>query len=90
MRRYRVVLPALPRAGYGLGEPTGNSPQAVCRRQAYHDPKVKQAMPQSMGELYAHPRTQFEYSKALRTATDACLRRKCVSARGGVEPIERY
>jgi hypothetical protein len=71
-------------------EPSGNSVEAVCSRQAYDDPTVKQVMIRSMGEPSANPQTQFDYEKALRDATNACLRKRGVAVRGGVEPVRPY
>jgi hypothetical protein len=64
-----------------------NSPEVVCRRQAYDDPTVKRLLVQSLGESSANPQAQFDYNMALRNATDACLRQKGVQVRGGVEPV---
>ncbi|HTW73190.1 MAG TPA: hypothetical protein VME47_25155 [Acetobacteraceae bacterium] len=71
-------------------EPAGNSPEAVCRRQAYDDPTVKQIIVRSMGQPSANPQTQFDYEKALRDATNACLKKKGIAVRGGVEPVRPY
>jgi hypothetical protein len=71
-------------------EPAGNTPQAECRRQAYDDPTVKQLIIRGMGEGGASPQTQFDYEKALHDATVACLKKKGVTVRGGVEPVRPY
>jgi hypothetical protein len=74
--------------GCGLGEPTGNSPQAECRRQAYDDPAVKRLTIQNMNGGATQDQ-EFEYDKALHDATNACLRRMGVPVRGGVEPVRQ-
>ncbi|HUN44110.1 MAG TPA: hypothetical protein VMU81_27780 [Acetobacteraceae bacterium] len=71
-------------------EPAGKSPQAECRREAYNDPKVKQLIVTSMGQPSANPQNQFDYEKALRDATNACLKKKGIAVQGGVEPVRPY
>ena len=90
MRRHGAWLLLVVLAGCTWGEPSGNSPEAVCRRQAYDDPTVKQLVIEGMGATGATPQSQFDYEKALHDATDACLRRKGVAVRGGVEPVRPY
>jgi hypothetical protein len=65
----------------------GDSPEAVCRRQAYDDPAVKHLTVENLGSSSADPDAQFEYYKALRDATQTCLRQKGIQVRGGVEPV---
>ncbi|HUB16848.1 MAG TPA: hypothetical protein VMB34_33245 [Acetobacteraceae bacterium] len=84
------LLSLLLLAGCTWGEPTGNSPQAQCRRDAYNDPKVKQLTIESMGQMGANPQNQFDYEKALHDATEACLRKQGVAVQGGVEPVRPY
>jgi len=94
MRRFGVwLLLALTVSLAGCSswfEPQGNSPQAECRRQAYDDPAVKQYVIASMGRTGANPQNQFDYEKALRDATNACLKKKGIAVRGGVEPVRPY
>jgi len=71
-------------------EPTGNSPQAECRRQAYDDPTVKQLIIRGLGQSGANPQSQFDYEKALNDATVACLKKKGIAVRGGVEQVRPY
>lgn len=69
---------------------SGDSPEAVCRRQAYDDPAVKLLTIQNMGAASAKPDAEFDYNQALRRASDACLRQKGVHVQGGVEPVRPY
>jgi len=89
MRRRSVWLLLVILAGCASGR-GGGSPEAVCRRQAYDDPAVKHLTIEGLGEPAANPQTQFNYEMALRAATDACLRRKGIQVRGGVEPVRPY
>lgn len=73
-------------AGCGSG-PQDNSPQAVCRRQAYDDPTVKLLIVQGMQLPATNPQNQFDYNMALRKAIDACLRQRGLPVPGGVEPV---
>jgi hypothetical protein len=95
MRRHGVWLPhlllglslGLLLAGCGWGS-QDNSPEAQCRRQAYDDPTVKRLTLQSLEETSITPDSDYEYNKALRAATQACLQKKGVQVRGGVEPVQ--
>jgi hypothetical protein len=88
MRRFGACLFLLVLlAGCGLGRSSGDSPEAVCRRQAYDDPEVKHQIIEGMGISAANPDSQFAYRMALRKATDRCLRQRGVQVRGGVEPV---
>jgi hypothetical protein len=90
MTRCGVWLLLVLLAGCSLGQPSGDSPEAVCRRQAYDDPTVKRLIIEQMGMGGSNPQNQFDYEKALRDATDACLRKKGIAVRGGVEPVRPY
>lgn len=89
MRRPGVWLLLFVLAGCASGG-SGDSPEAVCRRQAYDDPKVKHLTIESLGQSSADPQAQFDYNKALRDATEACLRQKGIQVRGGVEPVQPH
>jgi hypothetical protein len=86
MRLHGVWLALFVLAGCGSGSPS-DGPDAVCRRQAYDDPAVKQLTVENLGPESANPDVQFEYNKALHDATNACLRQKGIQVRGGVEPV---
>jgi hypothetical protein len=87
MTRLGVWLLLLPLLTGCASSNQDNSPEAVCRRQAYDDPAVKGLLVRSLGENAANAQEQFDYEMDLRKATDACLRRKGVQVRGGVEPV---
>lgn len=82
----RVWLVLFMLAGCAASGP-GDSPEAVCRRQAYDDPTVKHLTIENLGSSSADPGAQFDYDKALRDATQTCLRQKGIQVRGGVEPL---
>jgi predicted component of type VI protein secretion system len=86
MRRHCVCLLALLLAGCGSGKPN-DSPEAACRRQAYNDPKVKALTVQSTEAASINPQSNFDYTMALREATQACLKQSGAQVRGGVEPV---
>jgi hypothetical protein len=89
MRQRLAGLLLLLLAGCGSNSPD-DSPDAVCRRQAYDDPTVKDLTIGSTNWVQQNPlkgQSQFEYNQALRDATDACLRQKGIQVRGGVEPV---
>jgi len=65
---------------------SGDSPDAVCQRQAYDDPKVKHLMMPASVPTVDH---DFDLTLALREATQKCLVQKGVAVRGGVEPVRR-
>lgn len=88
MKRHCLWLLLLPYMLVGCASRApDNSPEAVCRHQAYDDPTVKRLLLQSLGEAAANAQQQFDYDMALRNATNACLRQKGVQVRGGVEPV---
>jgi hypothetical protein len=87
MRR-RCVLLVLSMLAGCASDASGDSPEAVCRRQAYDDPTVKQLTIANLSPASPNPDAKFEYSEALRNATDACLRQKGVHVQGGVEPVQ--
>ena len=86
MRRGVRLLPVL-LIGCATASP-GDSPEAVCRRQAYDDPAVKNLM--IVNTTAAGPQTTFDLNLALREATQNCLRQKGVAVRGGVEPVRPH
>ncbi len=86
MRRHCGWLALAMLAGCTMSSPN-DSPEAVCRHQAYDDPKVKNLTVKYLGSAAASPDAAFEYNKALHDATDACLRQKGIQVQGGVEPV---
>jgi hypothetical protein len=86
MRRQAAWLLLLVLAGCGSSAP-GDSPDAVCRRQAYDDPAVKRLTIAGLQDSSPGGQTQFAYNLALRNATESCLRQKGIQVRGGVEPV---
>jgi hypothetical protein len=85
--RWRGVLFVLSMLTRCASDGSGDSPEAVCRRQAYDDPTVKQLTIANLGPASANPDSKFEYSEALRNATQDCLRQKGIHVQGGVEPV---
>ncbi len=67
--------------------PTGNSPQAVCRRDALDDPAVKQITIAQMNSGSMSGKAKFDYRQAVHDAYNKCLRQHGVEFRGGVEPV---
>jgi hypothetical protein len=67
--------------------PQGNSPQAICKRESYDDPRVKQMTEQGTQLNVMSPKAQFDYQNALRNAYQACLLKHGVAVQGGVEPV---
>jgi hypothetical protein len=86
-RRIVWLLPLLLTAC--ASAPSGDSSEAICRRQAYDDPKVKHLRLEDMETLSINPAVQADLSQAVRDATNACLRQKGVAVRGGVEAVRR-
>lgn len=68
--------------------PRDDSPQAVCRREAYNDPKVKTLTVQNLGWAAPDQSRLLAISNAERDATNKCLQDKGITVRGGVEPVE--
>lgn len=65
----------------------GNTPQAVCQRDALDDPNVKQLTVEQMNSGYMSPKAQFSYTQAVHDAYNDCLRRHGIVVRGGVEAV---
>jgi hypothetical protein len=87
MMRRCVWLLLLALAACGSFGTAGDSPEAVCRRQAYDDPTVKRLGIENLGASAPDPGLDFDYNLAMRKATDTCLRQKGITVRGGVEPV---
>jgi hypothetical protein len=86
MRRQAVLLLLITLAGCASG-PQDNSPEAVCQRQAYDDPKVKALIVQRLGWTSTDPNLDFQTTNALHDATEKCLLSKGIATRGGVQPV---
>lgn len=85
MKRVWILLPLLVAAC--AFEPQGNSPQAICKRDAYNDPTVKQMTIENTQRSSMSPKANFDYNEALHRAYDACLLKHGVAVKGGVEPV---
>lgn len=82
----RWVWPLLLLAS-GCG-PTGNSPQAVCQREALNDPAVKHLAIGQMNSGGMSPKADFAYRQAVHTAYNNCLRQHGIVVQGGVEAVQ--
>ena len=70
--------------------PTGNSPEAVCDREAYSDPVVKELLIREEGNPWLGFNDQDGLGAAKDRARRACLSRLGVlPGGGGVEPVRR-
>jgi hypothetical protein len=67
--------------------PSGNSPQAVCQRDALNDPAVKQITIEQMNTGAMSGKAKFAYTQAVHEAYNNCLLRRGVTVRGGVEAV---
>jgi len=85
MMRRGVWLLLVPLAGCGWGA-SGTGPDAVCERQAYDDPAVKNLMVPTRAQTSSDH--QYALTLALRNAKQACLRQRGIVVRGGVEPVK--
>ncbi|HUC16942.1 MAG TPA: hypothetical protein VMA37_04545 [Acetobacteraceae bacterium] len=83
--RVLVLLAALLPAACA---PSDNSPEAVCRHQAYDDPQVRALRIQMMRSYSANLGSQGQLKYLLRQATLRCLQDKGVAVPGGVEPVQ--
>lgn len=84
MKRRFVWALLLVASGCG---PTGNSPQAVCQREALNDPAVKRLTIDQMNSGGMSPKADFAYRQAMHTAYTDCLRQHGIVLQGGVEPV---
>lgn len=85
--RLRVAWLVLPLVSGCASFPTGNSPQAICQRDALDDPAVKQITIEQMNTGTMSGKAKFNYTQAVHDAYINCLRRRGVVVRGGVEPV---
>ncbi len=69
--------------------PKDDSPEAICRRQAYDDPKVKTMTVHSLYLTGNQMSSYDDYDHALHDATQACLIKMGIPA-GGVQPVRQY
>ncbi len=65
-----------------------NSPEALCRQQAYSDPQVRALRIQMMQSSSANLGSQGQLQYLLRQATLRCLQDKGLAVPGGVEPVQ--
>ncbi len=87
MRRHFAWL-LLPLVSACASGPTGNTPQAVCHREALDDPTVKQITVEQINSGAMSPKAQFSYNQALHNAYNNCLLRHGVAVQGGVEAVQ--
>ena len=66
---------------------TDNSPQAVCRRQAYNDPQVNALRIRMMQSPSVNLGSNGQLQYLLQQATLRCLQDKGLAVPGGVEPV---
>jgi len=85
--RLRFACLLLPLVSGCASFPTGNSPQAVCQRDALNDPTVKQITIQQMNYGMMSGKSKFAYTQAVHDAYNNCLLRHGVTVRGGVEAV---
>jgi hypothetical protein len=71
--------------------PQGTGPDAVCERDSYDDPAVKQMMVAQAGNPALELHQQDAMNNARQQAKRACLRRlgQLPAGGGGVEPMRR-
>jgi len=86
--RLRFVCLLLPLVSGCASFPTGNSPQAVCQRDALDDPAVKQITIEQMNSGAMSRKAHFAYTQAVHDAYNKCLLRRGVTVRGGVEAVQ--
>jgi hypothetical protein len=79
-----LLLPFVSACALG---PTGNTPQAVCHREALDDPTVRQIAVEQLSTDVMSPKVEFSYRQALHNAYDNCLLRHGVAVQGGVEAV---
>jgi hypothetical protein len=85
--RLRFACLLLPLLSGCASFPPGNSPQAVCRRNALDDPAVKRITIEQMGSGTMSPKAKFAYNQAVHDAYNNCLLRRGVTVQGGVEAV---
>lgn len=85
--RLRFVWLLLPLVTGCASVPTGNSPEALCHRDALNDPSVKQITIEQMNSSSMSGKAKFAYTQALHDAYNNCLRRRGIAVQGGVEPV---
>jgi hypothetical protein len=66
---------------------TGDSPRAVCRRQAYNDPQVTALRIRMMQIPSVNLGSSGQLQYLLQQATLRCLQDKGLAVPGGVEPV---
>jgi hypothetical protein len=79
-----LILPVLSGC---VAFPTGNSPEALCHRDALNDPAVKQIAIEQMNTGAMSPKAKFAYAQAVHDAYNNCLRRRGIAVQGGVEAV---
>ena len=83
--RLAWMLPVLLTAcSFGASD---NSPQALCERQAYDDPAVREIIGNSAGNYMDGGPQRDQMLWAVRQGTQRCLQKKGLAPPGGVEPV---
>lgn len=85
--KLRVLAPFAVFLLAACGGTADNSPEAICRRQAYDDPAVRAVRVQMMQIPSGPLALQGQLQYLLSQATIRCTQDKGLAVPGGVEPV---